>query len=188
MELQVSNEKEDILEELSCDVIDFETFEQETKDENHHLSVDVEVFVGKDLNEDFQKAAETLGEVFVARTTKRGTRFYAGDINYDPKSGLVTFKAGTVVPDYFVERFNFLKKGKIGTTFADFCFLSADGTKFHTKDQSSTPFREDSTPGDLTWVLPSKFVDDMVEMMSIMNNLILGGTMQEAILYGPELN
>ena len=175
------------LEELPCDIIDQEQFDEETKEYKNFLSVNVEVFVGKDLNQDFMKATDTLSEVFVARKTKRGTRFYAGDIEYSPSSGLIKFKAGTGVPDYYKGMITLSTKNKMGTTFADFCFLSADGTKFHTKDQCSTPFRTDSTPGDLTWLLPAKFVDDMVEMMSIMNNLILGGTMQESILYGPEL-
>jgi len=195
MELQVKDTVQkdkqpfENFEELPCDIIDQKAYDQEIDGETRcSLSIHVEVLIGKNLGEDFQEAVNKLGKAIVARTTKRGTRFYAGDIEYNPTTGIISFDAGTVIPDYIVDGFKHYSKNKLGTTFADFCFLNSEGTKFFTKDQCSTPFRDDATPGDLTWVLPAKFVDDMVEMMSIMNNLILAGTMEESILYGPFLN
>ena len=175
------------IEELPCDLIDQETFEDETKDADNFISIDVDVFIGKVMNEDFQEAVRELGEIYVARTTKRGTRFYCGDISYNSDTGIIQFKAGTPAPHHFTNKVQYKNKPVIGTTFADFCFMNADGTKYHTIDQCQTPFRDEAEPGDLTWILPAKFVDDVVEMMSIMNNLILGGSMEEAIMYGPEI-
>ena len=186
---KISNEKQPFenFEELPCDIIDQETFDQEVIDDNDFIFVEVDVFVGKELGKDFQDAVDKLNQAYVARTTKRGTRFYAGDIEYKSKTGIIFFKCGTAAPSYFYDKITYTSDRPTGTTFADFCFLNSEGTKFHNLDQCSTPFRKDANPGDLTWLLPAKFVDDMVEMMSIMNNLILGGTMEESILYGPIL-
>ena len=189
MKDKIQNDKQPFenFEELSCDIIDRKEFEDETKNDKDYLLVFVDVFVGKDLGEEFNETVKKLNDAFVARTTKRGTRFYAGDIEYSNETGIIKFQAGTSVPENYISIVKYIHKKMIGTTFADFCFLSSDGTKFHTVDQCSTPFREDCEPGDLTWLLPAKFVDDMVEIMNVKNNHILCGTMQEAIIYGPKL-
>jgi hypothetical protein len=73
----------------------------------------------------------------------------------------------------------------IATTFPDLCWIHSEGTTEKTLHEVSTKLRDNALKGDLTWVLPSKFVDDFVEMMHTLNLSIISGLMQDAIVYGP---
>ena len=160
------------------DFIEEHHMKEEIGDQNV-ISVEVDTHVGK-----LENWPEDLEKVIMARTTNRGTRVYAGNIKYNKESGVISFDVGTCVPRYITK----IEERNIGTTFPDLCWLLSEGTTRQNVDQSQTKFREDAEFGDLTWLLPAKFCDDLVEAMHIMNSWILEGSLYQAIIYGPKFS
>jgi len=72
-------------------------------------------------------------------------------------------------------------------SFMDLCWLSGNTEV----DINATPsvFTKPRTTGavqnDLGWHLPSRFVDPLIDGLGKLNDYILSGTLEDAILYGP---
>lgn len=73
---------------------------------------------------------------------------------------------------------------KTSMTFADFCFKRARETTPESAQETRVPAPAGEM-GDLTWRLPCKFVDDIVETLYVLNNDVLDGAMLDAWLCGP---
>lgn len=73
------------------------------------------------------------------------------------------------------------------TTFPDLCWLYSDGTTPENVVEVFTEARvgKEYKPGDLSWHLPSKYMDDLIEMIHTLNPTFMSGLMQDCIVYGP---
>lgn len=139
----------------------------------------VEVDIDCEINLDF------MAEHCMIKKVMRGSVYY---VVFDDKTkDKLTMRIGVELPkDYmniYGNSLNTLRQ--IATTFPDLCWIHSEGTTPNTLNEVETKLRPDSVMGDLTWVLPSKFVDDFVEMMHTLNQSIISGLMQDAIVYGP---
>lgn len=140
----------------------------------------VEVDIDCEVNVDFMK------HIAMRKRVMRGDEYF---VTFGtPRVGTLTMKIGVELSQDFVDVFSKTDLDMLpikATTFPDLCWINAQGTTNQTLDEVSTKIREGATKGDLTWILPSKFVDDFVEMMHTLNQGIIGGLMQDAIIYGP---
>lgn len=140
----------------------------------------VEVDIDCEVNVDF------MNEIAMRKSVLRGSKYY---VTFGtPRVGTLTMKIGVELPQDFIDVFasaDFDMLKIKATTFPDLCWIHAEGTTNQTLNEVSTKLRTDAVVGDLTWILPSKFVDDFVEMMHTLNQGIIGGLMQDAIIYGP---
>jgi hypothetical protein len=122
----------------------------------------------------------------LAKKVMRGSTYY---VTFDDsKDGTLTLKIGVKLPKDFIHTYkstDFSALGIRATTFPDLCWINSNGTTNQTLEEVVTKQRDNVEVGDLTWTLPSKFVDDFVEMMHTLNLSIISGLMQDAIIYGP---
>lgn len=155
--------------------------EKEMKDMGCELILNPIQVLGKvlrvEVDLDIVIPLDWINKATIVKTTKRGTKFYCSFNQLDSKLTLNFF---TEVPSYF----DYGIKDKIyGTTFPDLCWIYSSGTTPENKNEVATVFREEAIPGDLTWLLPSKFVDDLIEMIHTINPTFMSGLMQDAIIY-----
>ena len=157
------------------------------------VSVDIK------MPKEFLEAVKQMENIVLKRLTSRKTPIYTRD--FRGGEGVLTFITEAPLPktyhdayrltrmleDYSVQigsNIHVINK-PVATTFPDFCWTLSEGTSPHTVIEVQTPVAKGAVLGDLTWVLPSKFCDDLIENMHALNQNILEGTMQDAILYGP---
>lgn len=131
-----------------------------------------------------------IDEDFVMKKlTGRKDFFYVVLKSYDTEKKRLTIMVATPVSkalhDYYFRAASSEKK--IGTNFPDLCWYHAEGTTKLTEHEVETTFREDATMGDLTWYLPTRMVDNYIEIMHTLNHSFLQGVMQDTICYGPYL-
>jgi hypothetical protein len=153
------------------------------------FAVVVDIYVADDV----AKKLESMSKVVLVRNTHRKTSIYVRDFNVNTPNTF-NFVIETEIPPC-LERVmgeSHVDYGAIGkliaTTFPDFCWMHAEGTTPLTVGEVRTKIREDAELGDLTWHLPSKFADDLIETMHCLNLDILEGVLQDSVLYGPILN
>ena len=159
--------------------------EKEMKDMGCELVLDPIQLVGEHLmvqcDIDIKcEGVSWLNNATLIKTTKRNTKFYC---TFNQSENRLTINFFTKVPDYF--KCNYDKV--FGTTFPDLCWIYSSGTTAENKIEVATEFRSDAIPSDLTWILPSKFVDDLIEMLHTVNPTFMAGLMQDAVVYGPYL-
>lgn len=132
---------------------------------------------------DIKLELDWINNCVLKKVTKRGTDFYCSFRQSEEKLTIDFFtKIPTTIPS-FLNDTNYI----VATTFVDMCWLYSDGTTNQSAEEVATEFRkgDDVILGDLTWALPSKFVDDLVEMVHTINPDFMSGLMQDAIVYGP---
>lgn len=133
-------------------------------------------------------------DLALKRHTKRGTELNISNFSFDSNRETIGFVISAKIPPissaYYMRAIGAGVTPKIATTFPDFCWLLSEGTTRENVIQSRT------TPvdyidnakvelGDLTWALPSRFADDLIEAMHVLNNALFEGLLEDAILYGP---
>ena len=132
-----------------------------------------------------------VDEVFVLKKrTKREDFFYVTAKSYDTEKKKLTLLVASPIPKEIFTYYNTAitgLRGPVGTNFPDLCWYHAEGTTPLTKDEVMTEFREGYTMGDLNWYLPSRMVDNFIELMHTLNQSFLEGLMQDTICYGPFL-
>lgn len=173
------NELEQLEAEMKKLNVDF-VYESEIP-KTRHLCVEVDIDCDVVLPDAFKHDA-----LLMRKKVMRGSQYYVAFLDENP--GTLTLKIGVELPKDFIEVYksaDFDMLTVLATTFPDLCWIHAEGTTPQTLTEVSTVVREGVLMGDLTWVLPSKFVDDFVEMMHTLNQGIIGGLMQDAIIYGP---
>lgn len=125
----------------------------------------------------------TKYNMYLTIQSSRGHKYYIDIFEDDNRFCL---KLITEMPDAYTHFFRRSEVEKpIATTFADFCWIHSEGTTELNKDEVATNYREETNLGDLTWVLPSKFADDIIEVLHIFNQRVAQGILEDAILYGP---
>ena len=132
---------------------------------------------------DINLGLDWVNDCLLRKVTKRGTDFYCSFKQSEERLVMSFFtKIPTNMPS-FLNDTNYL----IATTFVDMCWLYSDGTTNQSAEEVATEFRkgDDIILGDLTWALPSKFVDDFVEMVHTINPDFMSGLMQDCVVYGP---
>lgn len=144
------------------------------------LSVEVQVKLHQDPK---------LDPLRFTRKTKRGSLMHYHGFRFDPETQVLKFLISTEVPlSYQATYGKLLLDDSLPITamiFTDFCWVYSEGTTDRTILEVTTPVAEWAVLGDLTWLLPSKFADDLIESVHAMNEGILSGIMANAILYGP---
>lgn len=130
---------------------------------------------------DVNLGLDWVNDCLLKKTTKRGTDFYC---SFTQKEHSLTINFFTKIPDN--DRL-FITPQTIYSTFVDMCWLYSEGTTNQSAEEVETAIRkgDNYVPGDLTWVLPSKFVDDFVEMVHTINPDFMSGLMQDCVVYGP---
>lgn len=120
-------------------------------------------------------------QFLLEKTCTRGSKF---NVVLEHKyKDVLTFQIGVAIPE---EYSCFFKSDKIfATTFPDLCWLHAEGTTPTTLEEVMTPLRPNISLGDLTWLLPSKFLDDLIEAIHSLNQVFLDGILGDGIVYGP---
>jgi hypothetical protein len=160
---------------LNLDLVNKQEVDGQNKD---WLSVEVEIDC--DINIQFMK------DYVLTKRVHRGNVYY---VVFDhEETTKLKMRIGVELPLDFQKCYPQDSKSgtpPIATTFPDLCWQHAEGTTPQTMNEISTKMRDGAIPGDLTWVLPSKFVDDFVEMMHTLNQGILSGLMQDSFIYGP---
>lgn len=130
--------------------------------------------------------------------TVRQSQMMIGNFKWD--SDILTFDIKTKLPQLAGEFYmpvcapQYLFKLSmlpcVATSFPDFCWRVSHGTTPENVGQVQVKIAEtiDNRPvkiGDLSWVLPSKFTDDLIEVMATLNNTIFDSILDESLLYGP---
>lgn len=127
-----------------------------------------------------------LDKLHLIWPTKRGSKIHISDFsqNNDELSFMVHcemhrsfLSAWPINPEY--------QNQMIATTFADYCFKMSDGTTAQSILEVDTRIPEYAILGDLTWCLPSKFADDIIDALYVMNAGLVEGILEQAVLIGP---
>lgn len=170
--------KHDELKELNVEV---KSSHEKIKPTRPMLTVEVEILSDTDAG---------LNQLRFERMTKRGTLVHFWGFSHDPERKILKMNISTEVGEAFLKTHGYLTSPvQIANTFSDFCWIMSEGTKNESLLEVKTPLREGKVElGDLTWVLPSKFADDLIEAVHVMNATVLEGMMMDAILYGPRLD
>lgn len=149
--------------------------------EDEYLSVEIDIDCPFTLDSIMQNHVLT-------RKVKRGTVYYLSFLKN--KRDMLTLKLACKVPRDFAEIYfesfcHQMINSTRANTFPDLCWIMSEGTKNTDLDQVFTQVREGIKLGDLTNILPSKFIDDMIEVMHVLNHGIIEGIMSDGIVYGP---
>lgn len=120
------------------------------------------------------------------KLTKRKDSLYIVFKEYNKEAQRLTFMVAAPIGENV---FKFYTSSEdqpvVGTTFPDFCWYHSEGTTPDTALEVETKFRNGALMGDLTWYLPSRFADNLIEIMHTLNQSFLEGLMQDTIIYGP---
>ena len=87
---------------------------------------------------------------------------------FDGENNDFCIEIRTEVPERYFELLPNMDK-LIATTFSDFCWIHSEGTTPDTLREVDTELLGGTDLGDLTWVLPSKMADDIIEVLHIFN-------------------
>ncbi len=126
---------------------------------------------------------EWIEKISLEKITKRNSKFY---VWFKTTDTTTTIYFATEVPkDFFLT--HCISETIIATTFPDLCWIHSDGTTPENVNEIATKMREgkEYKTGDLTWHLPSKYLDDLIEMLHTINPSFMSGLMQDGLLYGP---
>jgi hypothetical protein len=139
------------------------------------ISVQVSIKLGF-----FPVEFERIGFV---HTTKNGRQVIVHGFSYE--DGLVKFYLEGAAGKTFKRVFQgFHPLEQVHTTFPDFLWKCGDGTTPVNKIQCDTPI-PDGREGNLPDALPQTFVDDIVHTLYVLNNDMLEGVLENAVLIGP---
>lgn len=126
-----------------------------------------------------------INDCVLTKITKRNTKMF---VTFDQKEDKLIIRFSCKLPDSFKKTYSPKYNQQYLTTFPDLCWLYAEGTTSQTLSEVETRPREGVEPGDLIWLLPSRFADDLIEMIHTINPEFMSGLMQDAIVYGPYYN
>ena len=122
------------------------------------------------------------------KLTGRKDFFYVKFVSYDKELQRLTVSVTSPVTEDVYQYYKTAYKSMrilIATNFPDLCWYHADGTTELTVNEVETVMRKESEMGDLTWFMPSRMVDNFIEIMHTLNQSMLEGLMQDTICYGP---
>jgi hypothetical protein len=97
---------------------------------------------------------------------------------------LLTFTASQRLPEAEAALIA-LAPANLAMTFMDLCFYSGnEAIPVDFKVDTNTKLNPEASPADLGWHLPSRYVDSVIDALGKLNDSVLAGNMEEAILYG----
>lgn len=137
---------------------------------------------------DIQLGLDWIDHCILTKITKRNTKMH---VTFRQQESKLVLTFVCQVPKEFTDNITRISPlRKYCTTFPDFCWLSGEGTTNTSLAEVATVPRdsEQFPPGDLLWALPSRFADDLIEMVHTINPEFMSGLMQDAIIYGPYVN
>jgi len=178
---KISQELKDYLEALKVNQL---PIDQPLEHERPIVGVQVDVDCSKD------QCAHLMKSRFEWRT-KRSTLVHFMDFDYNEETKTLTFFIGEQASeswsDYYGSHIVPCREHLpvYATAFPDYCFIIGEGSKPEHFIEVRTKVRPSAKAGDLTWLLPSKFADDILEAVHVMNATVLEGLMFDSILYGP---
>ena len=128
---------------------------------------------------------EWVNNCVLTKITKRNTKMYC---TFEQQAEKLIIRFATILPKDFKRTYHPVYGHQICTTFVDLCWLYSEGTTTQSLEEVETQPREGVATGDLTWLLPSRFTDDLIEMIHTINPEFMSGLMRDAIVYGPYYN
>jgi hypothetical protein len=140
-------------------------------------------FLATECDIDIKVDLPWINKCSLEKLTKRNSIFYVWFKCTEEKT---TIYFATKVPDEYFATHRF-SDTIFATTFPDLCWIYSEGTTDKNIGEVATAIREgkEYKTGDLSWHLPSKYLDDLIEMLHTVNPTFLSGLMQDAICYGP---
>lgn len=122
-------------------------------------------------------------------SSRRKSELHFHGFRYEKEAQLLCFNVSEELPEYFKAIFcDEIHDNApiVATTFPDFCWIHNAGTTSETAMEVDTPIQEYAILGDLTWLLPAKFADNLIDSVHLINSSFeLGGLFGNAVLYGP---
>lgn len=171
----MEEKKDDFLKKLEAN--DIKIISKKEVSMDCPIRIDVDSMLGVRIDE------FTKHDVFLNIKSSRGANYYIDLFEDDNRFCL---KIMTDMPKaYYGYHHSNVDNDTIANTFADFCWIYSEGTNDLNKDEVDTHYRDGVVLGDLTWVLPSKFSDDIIEVLHIFNQRVANGILEDAIIYGP---
>jgi hypothetical protein len=140
-------------------------------------------FLVTECDVDIKVDLDWINKCSLEKLTKRNSTFYVWFKSTEERT---TIYFATKVPqDYFLT--HKVSETIFATTFPDLCWIYSEGTTPENVGEVATQMREgkEYKTGDLSWHLPSKYLDDLIEMLHTVNPTFMSGLMQDAIVYGP---
>lgn len=140
-----------------------------------HVSIDLAIG-------DAMKEAPKFGVKVCNIATARDV--YFSDFSLRDLHGVQTlnFAAHMLVPERLVDLVARREGALIGCSFLDLCFGSAQ--ELQTLDTDTvTPVRPDVAYGDIGWVIPSRFLDTLIDACGKLNDTLFDGALRESMLY-----
>jgi hypothetical protein len=146
-----------------------------------YLGVEVEIAVTQD-------SIVTVPDFTFSIVNKRGVAALMTDWTLVDDSGQrkLRFLASVRVPDDSISFMALaLLPHDLAMTFMDLCFYAGNEAipEGHQVD-TETAQRPGTRLADLGWILPSRFVDTIIDALGKMNDAVLSGMLEEGILYG----
>lgn len=176
----MTTEQQDFENELAQ--LGLEIIKNEDVEGNYGLGIEVDL----DTEVDYSHLIDQ--DFVLKKLTKRKDFFYIVLKSYDTEKKRLTFFIGTPIKEQVFNFYKYMSLEKpIATGFTDLCWYFSEGTTEQTMDEVTTKFRENIELGDLSWFMPSRMIDNFIEIMHTLNQSILQGLMQETICYGPFL-
>ena len=169
----MADSKKDILDQLGNSGI--EVIEKKNFTLLNDASINVDCFV------DMDKAPD-LSDLIFKKTTKRGTNLFVYDFVYS--NGRFGFTVGAKPHESFILTY-IPTNYELCMSFIDFCWIMSEGTTKESAQEHNTVVGDKMKLGDLTWCLPSKFADDLIDVVGLMNHYVLSGILEDCFLYGP---
>lgn len=149
------------------------------KFEGNYVGVAVEIAVMVD-------ALPASPEFSVSRISPRGCTTLFTDWQFIERDGqkLLTFQAWQRIPTGTPSPLG----GQFVMSYMDLCYYAGNEAVPETYgDDVITKVRADYKPTDLGWIVPGRFTDALVDALHDLDNTMLGGNAEHALLYGPLL-
>jgi hypothetical protein len=149
-------------------------------DENPRIGVEVEIGMlpdAKPLTPDF----------LVAVKNRRGVVTMITDWTVKERGDqkVLTFIAWQRIPSGALDDGIETGDTVLATSFLDFCYYSGNEDIDPTRNPDVfTQVRDACLVTDLGWHLPSRFVDPLIDSLGKLNDFMLGGTLEDSMLYG----
>lgn len=174
----------DNLKELEKELLELKLEIISEKDVEGKFGIGVQV----DLDTGIDYSSIVESDFILKKYTERKDFMYIKFQNYDKEKERLTFTIASPIDKVVYDFFSGGKLDKlIGTTFPDLCWYHSEGTTAESAIEVETKFRSDAQLGDLTWFLPSRFADNLIEIIHTLNQALLCGLMNDVICYGPVL-
>lgn len=123
-------------------------------------------------------------DVIIANPRGVKTRFSAFNVSTRGDQKIFSFVAYQNTPDNVPVHGNY--EETYYTSYLDMCWkLGTNKIDDSVIPSVHTNPKEGAKHVDLGWVLPSRYVDSITNALGVLNNVILSGTMIDALIYGP---